>query len=55
MMRQRAISIDLEPRIEEPCMGDLGAYCSENTEKGEEMECLQDHFDQLSPECRCVL
>ena len=35
MMRQRAIRIELEPRIEEPCMADLGAFCSEDLEKGD--------------------
>ena len=34
-MRQRAISVDLEPRIEEPCMSDLGALCSGDVAKGE--------------------
>lgn len=34
VMRQRAVSVDLEPRIEEPCMYELGMYCSENVEKG---------------------
>ncbi len=33
-MRQRAVSVDLEPRIEEPCLSELGMYCSENVEKG---------------------
>ena len=34
-MRQRAVSVDLEPRIEEPCMPDLGALCSRDVAKGE--------------------
>lgn len=34
-MRQRAVSVDLLPEIEEPCISDLGKYCSLNVEKGE--------------------
>ena len=34
-MRERAVSVDLEPRIEEPCMQDLARFCSDDaTEKG---------------------
>lgn len=35
VMRQRAIRVELEPRIEEPCMADLGAFCSERVEEGD--------------------
>ncbi len=34
-MRQRAVHVDLEPRIEGPCLYDLAEYCSENVGKGE--------------------
>ena len=34
VMRQRAISVELEPRIEQPCMFDLADLCSEDVEKG---------------------
>ena len=35
MMRQRAVSVDLEPRIEDACLKDLGLFCSDKLEKGE--------------------
>ena len=43
VMRQRAISVDLEPRIEEPCMADLGALCSRDVAKGE--VCVENGYD----------
>ncbi|XP_013408738.1 Golgi apparatus protein 1 isoform X2 [Lingula anatina] len=52
VMHQRALNVDLEPRIEEPCMADLATYCSQETEKGAEVECLQDNYDSLSDECQ---
>ena len=35
VMRQRSISVDLEPRIEMPCISDLGYFCSQNIKRGE--------------------
>ena len=35
VMRQRAVSVDLEPRIEDACLKDLGLFCSDKLEKGE--------------------
>lgn len=55
VMHQRAVSVELEPRIEIPCIHDLASYCSEDEyadQKGKEMQCLQDHFKDLSQECK---
>ncbi|XP_055943166.1 Golgi apparatus protein 1-like isoform X2 [Argiope bruennichi] len=52
VMRQRAVSVDLLPEIEEPCLLDLTKFCNENVEKGEEMVCLQKNLKDLSPECQ---
>ena len=38
--------------LEEPCLLDLGKYCSENVEKGNEVDCLQDNYDKLSEDCQ---
>ncbi|XP_017072327.1 Golgi apparatus protein 1 isoform X1 [Drosophila eugracilis] len=55
VMRQRAISMDLIPEVEDYCLNDLSAFCSDCTEKGSEMECLQKNMDQLQSECKTVV
>ncbi|XP_078689897.1 Golgi apparatus protein 1-like isoform X16 [Branchiostoma floridae x Branchiostoma belcheri] len=52
VMHQRAVDVRLNPMLEKACLRDLGEYCSENVEKGEEMHCLQDNFKNLSKPCR---
>ncbi|KAK6184750.1 hypothetical protein SNE40_007151 [Patella caerulea] len=54
VLRQRAKSVDLEPEIEEKCMIDLSEHCSEDEDikQGEEINCLQDNYDILRPECK---
>ncbi|RZC42697.1 Golgi apparatus protein 1 [Asbolus verrucosus] len=52
VMRQRAISVDLQPEIEEACLDDLAMFCFDKTKKGEEMMCLQKNFDELKGKCR---
>lgn len=51
VMRQKAISVNLQPEIEEVCFKGLGVYCHK-LNKGEEMECLQDNFERLEKSCR---
>lgn len=55
VMRQRAVSIDLHPEIEEPCMSDLAKHCSDHMGRGEEMQCLQDNLEKLSQDCRAAV
>ena len=31
---------------------DLGKYCSENPDKGTEIDCLQDNYDKLTDDCQ---
>jgi len=38
--------------VEEPCIRDLSQFCTDRTGRGEEMECLQEHLEKLSPACR---
>nr|SVE78223.1 EOG090X05VD [Daphnia lumholtzi] len=52
VMRQRANSVDLIPEVEEPCIEDLASICFEKTGRGEEMQCLQDNLERLSPVCK---
>lgn len=54
-MRQRAISVDLLPEIEDACIDDLANLCFDNTEKGEEISCLQNKIKELSPKCKEVV
>ncbi|XP_014362767.2 Golgi apparatus protein 1 [Papilio machaon] len=55
VMRQRAVSVDLLPEIEDLCIDDLTNLCFENTGKGEEIMCLQNKIKDLSPKCREVV
>ncbi|CAG9121359.1 unnamed protein product [Plutella xylostella] len=52
VMRQRAISVDMLPEIEDVCIDDLANICFENTGKGEEIDCLQNKINELSPKCK---
>lgn len=36
-------------------MTDLGAYCTEKHGKGQEMACLQEHLEDLSPDCHDLI
>lgn len=52
VMRQRAVSVDLIPEVEDVCLEDLSAFCFDKTQKGEEMDCLQNHLEELAKECK---
>lgn len=52
VMRQRAVSVDLIPEVEDVCLDDLASFCPDKTHRGEEMECLQNHLDELLKECK---
>ncbi|KAJ8910173.1 hypothetical protein NQ315_016184 [Exocentrus adspersus] len=51
VMRQRAISVNLQPEIEEMCLKDLSFYCHDKLKKGEEMQCLQNNLENLEEKC----
>lgn len=34
-MRERALSVDLDPQIADACLSDLGEHCSDKTLKSE--------------------
>ncbi|KAJ8669296.1 hypothetical protein QAD02_000555 [Eretmocerus hayati] len=55
VMRQRAITVDLQPEIEEVCLDDLASFCSSRFGKGEEISCLQDKLDSLSMNCKAAV
>ena len=46
VMRQRAVSVDLQPEVEDSCLEDLADLCPDKTGKGEEMVCLQDMLEK---------
>lgn len=52
VMRQRAVSVDLIPEVEDECLDDLATYCFDKTAKGEEMQCMQDNLESLQEKCR---
>lgn len=52
VMRQRAVSVDLIPEVEDVCLEDLAVFCFDKTMKGEEMDCLQNHLEELSKDCK---
>jgi len=51
-LRQRAMSVNLHPDIEENCRDFLHTYCSAHKKPGEELGCLQEHFNNLELECK---
>uniref|UniRef100_UPI00398F775A Golgi apparatus protein 1 isoform X2 n=1 Tax=Pristiophorus japonicus TaxID=55135 RepID=UPI00398F775A len=55
ILHQRALDVKLEPALQERCIIDLGKWCSEKTDPGQELECLQDHLDDLAVECREIV
>ncbi|XP_015515645.1 Golgi apparatus protein 1 [Neodiprion lecontei] len=55
VMRQRALTVDLQPEVEEACLNDLSLYCYDKTEKGKEVECLQDNLDSLEQKCKSAV
>lgn len=52
VMRQRALSVDLQPEVEDKCIEDLSQFCFNKVKKGEEIQCLQDHLSELKETCR---
>ncbi|XP_045149862.1 Golgi apparatus protein 1 [Echinops telfairi] len=55
ILHQRAMDVKLDPALQDKCLIDLGKWCSEKTETGQELECLQDHLDDLAVECRDIV
>ncbi|XP_048015569.1 Golgi apparatus protein 1 isoform X1 [Megalobrama amblycephala] len=55
ILHQRALDVKLDPELQQRCMTDLGKWCSEKTEPGQELDCLQDHLEDLVPNCRDVV
>ncbi|XP_060893041.1 Golgi apparatus protein 1-like isoform X1 [Labrus mixtus] len=55
ILHQRALDVKLDPELQKRCMTDLGKWCSEKTEAGQELECLQDHLEDLVSDCRDVV
>uniref|UniRef100_A0A667YN86 Golgi apparatus protein 1 n=1 Tax=Myripristis murdjan TaxID=586833 RepID=A0A667YN86_9TELE len=55
ILHQRALDVKLDPELQRRCMTDLGKWCSEKTEAGQELECLQDHMEDLVTSCRDVV
>uniref|UniRef100_A0A665WVE2 Golgi apparatus protein 1 n=1 Tax=Echeneis naucrates TaxID=173247 RepID=A0A665WVE2_ECHNA len=55
ILHQRALDVKLDPELQKRCMTDLGKWCSEKTDMGQELECLQDHLEDLVSGCRDVV
>ncbi|KAI5616309.1 Golgi apparatus protein 1, partial [Silurus asotus] len=55
ILHQRALDVKLDPDLQKRCMTDLGKWCSEKTDTGQELECLQDHLEDLMADCRDVV
>ncbi|KAK1888292.1 Golgi apparatus protein 1, partial [Dissostichus eleginoides] len=55
ILHQRALDVKLDPELQRRCMTDLGKWCSEKTDPGQELECLQDHLEELVSDCRDVV
>uniref|UniRef100_A0A6Q2X410 Golgi apparatus protein 1 n=1 Tax=Esox lucius TaxID=8010 RepID=A0A6Q2X410_ESOLU len=55
ILHQRALDVKLDPDLQKRCMTDLGKWCSDKTDTGQELECLQDHLEDLVSACREVV
>ncbi|KAK3549021.1 hypothetical protein QTP70_025094 [Hemibagrus guttatus] len=55
ILHQRALDVKLDPELQKRCMTDLGKWCSEKTDTGQELECLQEHLEDLMADCRDVV
>ncbi|XP_056622414.1 LOW QUALITY PROTEIN: Golgi apparatus protein 1b [Triplophysa dalaica] len=55
ILHQRALDVKLDPELQKRCMIDLGKWCSDKTDTGQELECLQDHLDDLVSNCREIV
>ncbi|CAG01086.1 unnamed protein product [Tetraodon nigroviridis] len=55
ILHQRALDVKLDPELQRRCMSDLGKWCSEKMEAGQELDCLQDHLEDLVADCREVV
>jgi len=51
-LRQRAMSVQLHPDIEENCRNFLHTFCTTHVKPGEELQCLQENFSSLDGECQ---
>ena len=47
VLEQRAISVNLHPEIEDQCRLDLTQNCINDIQPGEELQCLQENFENL--------
>jgi len=50
-LRQRAMSVQLHPEIEEDCRNFLHSFCTTHVKPGEELQCLQENLNNLDGEC----
>ncbi|KAF4091873.1 hypothetical protein AMELA_G00041450 [Ameiurus melas] len=55
ILHQRALDVKLDPELQKRCMTDLGKWCSEKTDTGQELECLQEHLEDLMTDCKDVV
>ncbi|TSL75299.1 Golgi apparatus protein 1 [Bagarius yarrelli] len=55
ILHQRALDVKLDPELQRRCMTDLGKWCSEKTDTGQELECLQEHLEDLIADCKDVV
>ncbi|XP_055756037.1 Golgi apparatus protein 1-like isoform X2 [Salvelinus fontinalis] len=51
ILHQRALDVKLDPNLQKRCLTDLGKWCSDKTGTGQELECLQDHLEDLLSGC----
>ncbi len=56
-MQKRALSIQMQPSVQDTCAFYLAKLCSstEITQKGQEIQCLQDHYASLDSDCRAEI
>ncbi|CAG5849057.1 unnamed protein product [Menidia menidia] len=55
ILHQRALDVKLDPELQRRCLTDLGKWCSDKTDTGQELECLQEHLEDLVSGCKDVV
>jgi Golgi apparatus protein 1 len=56
-LRERAVSVNLNPALHEACLRDLGSHCSPSGDDGDsqEFKCLQQNYEIVTMECKKAL
>ena len=56
VLRLRAVSVDLNPEVQENCIADITYICADKDHRGGDLACLKAKYDQIEDDsCREVV